>query len=267
VLLAVLAISSIVLGCLLNIPLMTVSNTSSLMSFQACMVASVDVSPSRADLATRPVGPDFSSRHRQAKWSLSVIGCLRSPSYSWPFTVHATVAPRARAWGRPLASTACQGGFPPGLDALSAALSHAPFPRHGRFSRPVLFHVLPCSLLSWATESVMPCFSKSHSWARRISAIMWAIFDLAFWEGDGLFCTNARNAMTVALLSVKRVAFRVAVAVASRRWRLARLSSANKASVIVSASALLLLSSAELLVGSLKALASRTVPSSVSSQM
>jgi len=38
---------------------MTVSNTSSLMSFQACMVASVDVSPSRADLATRPVEPDF----------------------------------------------------------------------------------------------------------------------------------------------------------------------------------------------------------------
>ena len=58
-LLAVLAISSIVLGCLPNNPLMTVSNTSSLMSFQACMVASVDVSPSRADLATRPVEPDF----------------------------------------------------------------------------------------------------------------------------------------------------------------------------------------------------------------
>jgi hypothetical protein len=59
--------------------------------------------------------------------------------------------------------------------------------------------------------------------------MMWAIFDLAFWEGDGLFCMNARNAMTVALLSVKRIAFRVVVAVASRRWRLARLSSASKA--------------------------------------
>jgi hypothetical protein len=96
---------------------------------------------------------------------------------------------------------------------------------------------------------------------------MWDIVDLAFWESDGLLSTNARKAMTVALLSVKRLAFRVAAAVVSRALRLARRSSASRANVIVSASALLLLSSARLLEGSLKALASRTVPSMVSSQM
>jgi hypothetical protein len=73
--------------------------------------------------------------------------------------------------------------------------------------------------------------------------------------------------MTVALLSVKSLALVVLVARASVSRPGASRARASKAWVIVSASALLPLSLAALLVGRLKARASNTFPSTVSSKM